>query len=143
MTNILIIGATGGIAREAIGLFEDRTDCTLTLYQRRPARGDIEHRVIIGDATDEALLTRAMAGQDVVYANLSGNLPQQARAITSAMDAAGVKRLIFILSMGIHDEVPGESYGSILDPYRHAAEVIAHSDLDYTILRPAWLNDKA
>lgn len=142
MTNILIIGATGAIAREAISLFDDRTECTLTLYQRRagPENG---HRTIIGDATDETALTRAMAGQDVVYANLSGNLPQQARAITSAMDATGVKRLIFILSMGIHDEVPGETYGSILDPYRHTAEVIAHSDLDYTILRPAWLNDKA
>ena len=27
-------------------------------------------------------------------------------------------------------------------PYREAADVIEASDLDYTILRPAWLNDR-
>ena len=41
--------------------------------------------------------------------------------------------------MGIYDEVPGEKYGGILEPYRKAAAVIEASDLDYTILRPAWL----
>jgi uncharacterized protein YbjT (DUF2867 family) len=44
--------------------------------------------------------------------------------------------------MGIYDEVPGERHGSILGPYRNAARVIDASDLDYTILRPAWLNDR-
>jgi len=29
----------------------------------------------------------------------------------------------------------------LLDPYRKAAEVIEASDLDYTILRPAWFTD--
>ena len=83
-----------------------------------------------------------MAGQDVVYANLSGQMEQQARNIVKAMDAHGVKRLIFISSMGIYGEVPGESYRSILNPYRDSARVIEASDLDYTILRPAWLNDR-
>jgi uncharacterized protein YbjT (DUF2867 family) len=58
------------------------------------------------------------------------------------MDKASVKRLIFISSMGIYDEIPGEKHGSVLDPYRNAAKVIEASDLDYTILRPAWLNNK-
>lgn len=41
---------------------------------------------------------------------------------------AGVRRLIFISSMGIYDEVPGERHGSILDPYRKADAVIeAHA----------------
>ena len=35
-------------------------------------------------------------------------------------------------------EVPGEKYGSLLDPYRDSAGVIEASDLDYTILRPGW-----
>jgi uncharacterized protein YbjT (DUF2867 family) len=83
-----------------------------------------------------------MAGQDVVYANLSGDLERQARNIVRAMDAAGVRRLIFISSMGIYDEALGQSYDSILDPYRGAADVIERSDLDYTIIRPAWLNNK-
>jgi uncharacterized protein YbjT (DUF2867 family) len=44
--------------------------------------------------------------------------------------------------MGIYDEIPGERQGSVLEPYRQAARVIEASDLDYTILRPAWLNDR-
>lgn len=58
------------------------------------------------------------------------------------MHAAGVKRLIFVSSMGIYDEVPGDKYGSVLDPHRKSAAVIEASDLDYTIVRPAWLNDR-
>lgn len=54
------------------------------------------------------------------------------------MQAAGLKRLIFISSMGIYGEVPGERYRSVLDPYRDSAAVIEASDLDYTILRPGW-----
>ncbi len=38
--------------------------------------------------------------------------------------------------------MPGERHGSILDPYRNAVRVIEASDLDYTIIRPAWLNDR-
>jgi uncharacterized protein YbjT (DUF2867 family) len=54
------------------------------------------------------------------------------------MHAAGLKRLIFISSMGIYGEVPGERYRSVLDPYRDSAAVIEASDLEYTILRPGW-----
>ncbi|MEA2489339.1 MAG: hypothetical protein QOH21_1131 [Acidobacteriota bacterium] len=90
---------------------------------------------------DVERLKEAMAGQDVVYANLAGDLERMARCIVEAMHATGVRRLIFISSMGIYDEVPGEKHGSILDPYRKSAKVIEDSDLDYTILRPAWFTD--
>jgi len=41
-----------------------------------------------------------------------------------------VKRLIFISSIGIYD--------TPLKPCRATADAIEASDLDYTILRPAW-----
>jgi uncharacterized protein YbjT (DUF2867 family) len=84
-----------------------------------------------------------MNGQDVVYANLSGTMKEQAERIVQAMHAANVKRLIFISSMGIYGEVPGERYTSVLDPYRDSAAVIEASDLDYTILRPGWFTRDA
>ena len=87
---------------------------------------------------DRATLDAAMAGQDVVYASLAGPMAQQARVIVDAMNAAGLKRLIFVSAMGIYGEVPGETYSSVLDPYRDAAAVIEASDLDYTVLRPGW-----
>jgi uncharacterized protein YbjT (DUF2867 family) len=95
-------------------------------------------RIVEGDVLDPRTLQDAMRGQDVVYANLAGAMEQQARAIVDAMHATGLKRLIFISSMGIYGEVPGEKYGSVLDPYRDSAAVVEASDLDYTLLRPGW-----
>ena len=142
MSNVLILGANGSIAREAIKLFLKDTDAQLTLYLRNAGRvknrDQRRVRVVEGDVLSAAKLKEAMAGQDVVYANLAGDLERMARAIVKAMNEAGVRRLIFISSMGIYDEVPGQRYSSVLDPYRNAAAVIEASDLDYTILRPAW-----
>lgn len=142
MSNVIILGANGGIARQAIDLFLQETDAQLTLYLRNANRmKNMESnriRVEEGDVMNVDNLKEAMVGQDVVYANLSGDLEKMAKNIVDAMDASEVKRLIFISSMGIYDEVPGEKYGSVLNPYRKAAQVIEASDLDYTILRPAW-----
>ncbi|MFL5357865.1 SDR family oxidoreductase [Archangium sp.] len=142
MSNVLILGASGGIARIATDLFLKETDARLTLYLRNPRRlknvDSIRVRVVEGDVLDFETLKKSMTGQDVVYANLAGELERMAQNIVKAMDATGVKRLIFISSMGIYDEVPGQRYSSILDPYRKSAEVIEASDLDYTILRPGW-----
>jgi hypothetical protein len=62
---------------------------------------------------DKEILHSTMPRQDAVYANLAGAMAQQAQAIVNTMPAAGVKRLIFISSMGIYGEVPGERYSSI------------------------------
>ena len=147
MTNVLILGAYGQIARVATDLFVAKSDAQLTLYLRNARRlSGIGHpervRLVEGDVMDAEALRAAMVGQEVVYANLSGDMEAQASNIVAAMNAEGVKRLIFISSMGIYDEVPGQGYDSILDPYRNAAQVIESSDLDYTVVRPAWLNNK-
>jgi uncharacterized protein YbjT (DUF2867 family) len=83
-------------------------------------------------------LKAAMASRDVVYAKLAGDLARMANSVVTAMQEIGVRRLIWISSMGIYDEVPGEKHGSVLDPYRKSAQIIEASNLDYTILRPAW-----
>jgi uncharacterized protein YbjT (DUF2867 family) len=145
MTNVLILGASGGIARVATDLFLRETDAQLTLYVRNARKlkqvDAARARVVEGDVLDTAALTHAMAGQDVVYANLAGDLERMAKSVVQAMTDAGVRRLIWISSMGIYDEVPGEQTGSVLDPYRKSAKVIEGSDLDYTILRPGWFTN--
>lgn len=147
MTNILILGANGQIARVATTLFLARPDVRLTLYLRRARRLNVSApadrvRVVEGDVLNPKSLEAAMAGQDVVYANLAGELEQQARCIVAAMRQTGVKRLIFISSMGIYDEVPGQHHGAILDPYRKSAAIIEAAGLDYTVIRPAWMNNR-
>jgi uncharacterized protein YbjT (DUF2867 family) len=142
MPNILILGANGQLARNTIPFFLKQPDVHLTLYLRRANRlkNPDPSRVTIvdGDVLNEDTLKAAMQGQDVVYANLAGAMEQQAKTIVKAMQATGLKRLIFISSMGIYDEVPGQRYSTVLDPYRDSAAVIEASDLDYTILRPGW-----
>ena len=118
MTKVLILGANGQLARNTTRVFLDKTGVTLTLYLRRanrlanPSPGRVA--IVEGDVLDEEVLKAAMGRQDVVYANLAGEMPRQARAIVDAMHATGLNRLIFVSSMGIYGEVPGETYRSIL-----------------------------
>jgi uncharacterized protein YbjT (DUF2867 family) len=154
MNNVLILGAGGQIAQWVVKALADRPDTALTLVVRNPRKltggAPANARVVTGDVLDEALLKRAIAGQDVVYANLAGeDLDHQARVVIEAMQAEGVKRLVFVLSLGIYDEVPGRfgewnnaTIGEDLKPYRRAADAIEASDLQYTIVRPAWLMDE-
>ena len=149
MTNVLVLGASGQIARYAIPMLAAQVD-TLTLFARNASKVDAPAgaRVIEGDVLDAAALGAALEGQDVVYANLGGEIVAQAEALVSALDAAGVKRLIFIVSLGIYHELPEpfeawnqQMIGDALVDYRKAADVIEASDLDYTIIRPAWLTN--
>jgi uncharacterized protein YbjT (DUF2867 family) len=148
MKKILVLGANGQIAKFAIELFLKTTDVELTLFARNSnSLRDLAAKmkrlhVIEGDVLDLKKLISVVAGHDVVYANLSGEMAKQAKNIITSMNETGVKRLIFISSMGIYGEVPGETYRSILDPYRDSAAAIEESNLDYTIIRPEWLNDK-
>jgi uncharacterized protein YbjT (DUF2867 family) len=154
MTNVLILGASGQIAQWVVKALADRPDIALTLLVRNPRKltGNEpgNSKVVVGNVLDRKLLKQAVAGQDVVYANLTGeDLDKQAQAVITAMQAEGVKRLVFVLSLGIYDEVPGRfgewnnaAIGEDLKPFRRAADTIEASDLQYTILRPAWLTDE-
>jgi uncharacterized protein YbjT (DUF2867 family) len=149
MKKVLILGANGEVARFAIQAFLKNTDAELTLYARNIERlRDVEleapaNRLHLteGDVLDLNKLESAITGHDIVYANLDGQLEQQAKNIVTAMNKSNVKRLIFVSSMGIYNEVPGETAGAVLNPYRKSAEIIEASSLDYTIIRPAWLNN--
>ena len=153
MKNVLILGASGQIAQWVVRSLADGKDAALTLLLRDPKKisgaEPANAKVVIGSVLDRKLLRQVMPGQDLVYANLTGaDLDAQARNIIAAMQAAGVKRLVFVLSLGIHGEVPGKfgawneaAIGAELEPYRRAASLIEASGLDYTILRPAWLTD--
>lgn len=153
MTRVLILGASGQIARHVVSALAGDDRISMTLFARdarKLANSPARASVVQGDVHDRAALDTAMAGQDLVYANLTGeDLDAQARSVIASMQAAGVKRLIFVLSLGIYDEVPGafgewnrHTIGEELKPFRRAGDAIEVSDLDYTIIRPAWLTDE-
>lgn len=159
MKNVLILGASGHIAHFTIQKLVTNKEFHLTLFSRHPA--DLKKfqsdnvTLFQGDVLNEADLDQVMDNVDVVYANLSGKkIEQEAKNVVSTMDNHGVKTLVWISSIGIYDEVPGKfgdwnnhmlrqgGANSYLGTYRAAADVIEASDLDYTIIRPAWLTNK-
>jgi uncharacterized protein YbjT (DUF2867 family) len=154
MTKVLVLGAAGQIARWVIEMLGGSEDLELTLYLRhaRKLKGKTppNAKIIEGDVLDRRTLDPAVRGQDVIYANLTGDdIDRQASSIIASMQDVGVKRLIFIASLGIYDEVPGkfgawnrQNIGAFLPPFRKAADLIETSGLDYTILRPGWLTDE-
>ncbi|WP_268912338.1 SDR family oxidoreductase [Lentilactobacillus sp. SPB1-3] len=155
MAKVLILGANGKIARLAEEELLSDTDISMKLFLRNASRltatDSARQEVIEGDSTDKESLKSAINGVDVVYANLSGsNIEDQAKNVVAAMDESGVKRLVWISTLGIYDEVPGNFGkwnhemldGGYLETYAAAAKVIEGSDLDYTIIRPAWLSNK-
>jgi uncharacterized protein YbjT (DUF2867 family) len=153
MKKVLVLGAGGQIARWVISMLANNADIELTLYLRHVGRLGASKpknaQIVQGDVLKMDQLNLTMAGQDIVYANLSGDdIDVQAANIVKAMKAAEIKRLIFVASLGIYDEVPGKfgawnrrEIADYLPPFRRAADAIEASGLDYTILRPAWLTD--
>jgi uncharacterized protein YbjT (DUF2867 family) len=138
MKNVIILGASGNIAKHVIDILVKKDDINLTLFVRNARRlrnNDVSRcHITEGNVLDSYQLKDAITGQDIVYANLSGELEEMAKNIVKAMEANGVRKLIFICSIGIYD-VPLKP---VLKPYRKAADVIEASNLEYTILRPTW-----
>lgn len=161
MKKVAIIGANGQIAH----LVEERllaeTDVELTLLLRNSNRlanlaDNPRVRIIDGDAKNPEDLKQAIQGQDLVYVSFvdHGAGATLTKNVIRLMDEAGVKRLISSNILGIYDEVPGEfgRYnrevcfgGKVLadNPMVVSDREIENSDLDYTVMRIAWLNDRS
>lgn len=156
---VLVLGATGHIAHFAIEALLTQSDDQLVLFTRHPqnlpAYDQTRVKIIRGDTLNNRDLDNAMNGVDMVYANLANpEIKQQAQNIVAAMDKHSIHTLVWISTLGIYNEVPGKfgqwnnnmlGYGKAdgyLTTYRAAADVIESSDLNYTIIRPAWLTNK-
>ncbi|MBS1591696.1 MAG: SDR family oxidoreductase [Bacteroidetes bacterium] len=150
-TNVLILGAGGAIAQHVIHFLQKNDNIALTLFARNVkqlSEYKSSVKIIEGDVLKPNQLNEAIKGQDIVYANLAGSVDKMAIEIVSTMNTQNVKRLIFVTSLGIYDEVPGKfgewnkrMIGASLIPYKKAADIIESSNIDYTIIRPAWLTD--
>jgi uncharacterized protein YbjT (DUF2867 family) len=113
----------------------------LTLFVRHksrlPANFPANTQMIEGDAMQYADIEKAVAGQDIVYVNLAGNLEVMTANIVRAMQTLGVQRIIAVSSIGIYNT----PLKPVLVPYRKLADIIEASYLDYTILRPDWFTN--
>lgn len=147
---VLLLGATGTAGSAIAKKLLSDTDCEVTLFARHAGRSSIVHpraTAIDGNAANPADLRAALQGQDVVYSAISGHqLPDIAANLVTLMDELGMKRLIFMGAVGIYNELPeglGAQYNVDNEPpqvpNRKAVDILEASDLDYTVLRPGFL----
>ena len=141
MKKVIIIGATGSLAKYVIEAIKNVKDVQLTLFARNINKVSKniteEYEIIQGDAMNYEDVKKAIAGQDIVYVNLAGNLEAMTKNIVRAMQENNVQRIIAISSIGIYDK----PLRPVLVSYRALADVIENSGLDYTILRPDWFTN--
>ena len=147
---VLIIGATGSIGSKVRKTLLQTTNYKLTLFSSSAGNLPITPNREIGvsgNVMNKNDLMKVIPNQDAVFVALSGNLGGMARIIVDTMKSCGVRRIIFISSMGIYNEIPRSIGGgnlnenSMLRPYREAADVIESSGLDYTVIRPGWFDE--
>jgi uncharacterized protein YbjT (DUF2867 family) len=173
---ITIVAATGGIGRrileQAVAAGHDVTAVVRNPEKLPPARA----RVVAVDlaAADPAALDAAVEGADAVLSGLGARSKAEAgvasggtRAVVSAMQAAGVRRIVVVSAAPIgtvpsparpvppaHDPGDGFFVRHLATPVvkkvlrEHYADlarmedVLRDSGLDWTVVRPPRLTDK-
>lgn len=161
---ILLLGATGGTGRKIIreALLQGHSVVALVRSKERAGDlGDVE--LVEGDARDETDVTRALDGCTAVISSIGTGvspfkevtlLSTATRALVNAMAQRQVRRLVCITGLGAGDS---RGHGGIVfdrlimplllrkvyeDKDRQEALVRA-SHLDWVLVRPTVLNDKA
>ncbi len=156
MKKVIVIGANGLTAQQVISRLIKQPNVQLSLFVRQASKLHIVHddkqiNIFEGDAINMDDLRAAIQGQEIVISTLGGmDLDIKTENIVKVMRELRVKRLIAISAGGIYDELsePFNSWDKQVVGYTRptnlrTAEVIEHSPLEYTILRPVWLTDKS
>ena len=173
---ITIFGATGGIGRQALEqAIAAGHDVTAVVRDPQKLRGT-QARVATADLAeaDPAALYSAVGGADAVLSGLGarskadvGVAWRGTAAITKAMQAAGVRRIVVVSAAPVgtvpspgrpqpprHD--PGDgfvirnvafpilrwAFGENYADLAQMEDVLRESDLDWTVIRPVRLTDK-
>ncbi|CAK8053949.1 NAD(P)H-binding protein [Eupransor demetentiae] len=149
---LLILGAAGQISRMLTERLLNESDDELTLYardakQRLGQYADNDRVTLIdGDFSDQALLEKAMTGQDAVFEGSDHELG----TIVAAMRATGLKRIIVAGVLGVYNEVGGKfgdwnraMIGDASAQRKQWVSDLENSGLDYTYMRMSWLYNQS
>ncbi len=161
---IVVFGASGGTGKQ---LVEQALAAgyEVAVYARNPSKLNVSHEhltVIQGELSDAALIETAVKGTDAVISALgprggSKNKPltQGMQNIIAAMKNQGVRRLIITSTLSAKDSKDKSDFRTramvnLVKTTMHAAyedivnvaETVRASDLEWTIVRLAILNNK-
>jgi putative NADH-flavin reductase len=159
-TRVLIFGASGGtgtlLVERALSEVYD-----VTAFVRTPAKLGVRHerlRVFQGDVTDIQAVRAAVDGHDAVLCALGAATPLQRDPtlvqgvghIVGAMEAADVRRLVYLSFLGVHAGrhqlsrfgryfVAPVVMRNVVADHEAKEAIIQRSSLDWTIVRPPRL----
>lgn len=161
---VIVFGATGGTGRELLAQGA-AAGHEMTAFARKsfePLSGSAaaaQPRVFSGDVLDPEAVKNAIKGQDAVLSCL-GSRPWRhvdicsrgMASIIPAMQAAGIKRVVAMSSLGVGR--PDEPRGGLIirlggatllrKPFRDKLameQMLERSDLEWIIVRPGFLTD--
>lgn len=158
---VLVFGASGRTGRELVTQALGQGH-RVTAFVRDPAKlisRSPDLALIPGDVVDLAAVHQAVRGQDAVISALGASTPFRrdprlvdgVRNIVSTMEQMGVRRLVYVSYLGVHD---GRSQLSLLGRYLvaplaravvadHEAKeaLIRQSGLEWVIVRPPLLTN--
>jgi uncharacterized protein YbjT (DUF2867 family) len=139
---VLVTGAGGKTGAAVLAALRARGARTVGLVRSDHHPAPAADEVVVGDQRDPAVLDRAMADVEAVYAvapNLSPDELGMASAVVAACERAGVRRLV--LHSVVHPQLRTMPHHA--DKAR-AEEVVVTSGLAWTVLQPnAYLQNLA
>ena len=158
---LLLLGATGGTGRHLVTQALEAGHDVTALARSRAAVSTQHPRlsVIEGELTTAHGLAEAISGQDAVISAIGRGqsfkseqlIQRSVPAILKAMNAGGVRRLIFTSALGVGESVKDAPLAARLffltllrDVYADKLvgdELIRRSGLDWTIVQPTKLTD--
>ncbi|WP_166831818.1 SDR family oxidoreductase [Thalassoroseus pseudoceratinae] len=150
---ILVAGSRGAVGRFLIDKLIASGHEVTGIVRSEDQRDDLTQtgaRAVLADVTRTETLDAAVAGQDaVVFA--AGSKGKAVEAVDrdgaihlcNAANSAGVRRFVLLSSINAGRPEQGpENLRRYLHAKHEADEYVAASGLDYTILRPGYLNDE-
>ena len=163
--NILVIGANGGIGKQAVEIAL-QSGHKVTALLRNPAKLAISHpnlQIIKGDVMRPETFEDHLEGKDAVISALGTNTIRKPTILYSegnkrllkAMKKKGVRRAFFISASAIEISPVLPFYARFAAKYilqkllkymygdlRIMEKLVKETDLDWTIMRPPRLTDK-
>ncbi|KIF77928.1 hypothetical protein QR77_37090 [Streptomyces sp. 150FB] len=153
---ITIFGATGRMGQLLVRQALDAGH-VVTAYARTPGKLPLTHAnltIAAGQLDDDQSILEAVRPADAVIEGV-GSESAATRRIIAAMDTAGVKRFVVVSTCSVPDPAdrPDLKFKALVQlvrtaaprawaEVRSAAEAVRASDLDWTLVRVAKLNDK-